>query len=244
QEQTSRDNITKQTLALEKARGTLPLTLSQKHLALEKLKYDSDKAVERLTHLKKDREAMTVKAPADGGGYHGRCVNGQWNSATVTPKLQRGGVLMPEEVFMTVVAARPLLVQAVAEEKDLHWLKSGMKARAVPGGYPDLRLPVELTSLALVPQSAGNFAAVFKVDAANVPENVMPGMACTVKVVAYRNEAALTLPASAVFSDDDEEHYVYRGGDKVIVKVGKTAGDRTEILDGLKEGDEVRTSKP
>src|SRR5438309_1636594 len=39
-----------------------------------------------------------------------------WNSATVTPRLQRGGVLMPEEVFVTVVSSRPLLVQAVAEE--------------------------------------------------------------------------------------------------------------------------------
>jgi HlyD family secretion protein len=243
-EQTSRDNVTKQTLALEKARGALPLTLNQKHLALEKLKYDSDKAVERLQHLKKDREAMSVRAPADGVVYHGRSVNGQWNSAAVTPRLQRGGVLMPEEVFMTLVSARPLLVQAVAEEKDLHWLKTGMKARAVPAGYPDLRLPVELTSLALVPQAAGSFGAVFKVDAASIPENVMPGMACTVKVVAYRNEAALTLPSSAVFSDDDEEHYVYRGGDKVVVKVGKSYGDRAEILDGLKEGDEVRTTKP
>jgi multidrug efflux pump subunit AcrA (membrane-fusion protein) len=65
-------------------------------------------------------------------------------------------------------------------------------------------------------------------------------------VTAYRNDTALTLPSSAVFGDDDEEHFVYRssGGDKVVVKVGKTAGDRTEILDGLKEGDEVRTSRP
>jgi multidrug efflux pump subunit AcrA (membrane-fusion protein) len=246
QEQTSRDNVVKQTLALEKARGTLPLTLNQKHLALEKLKYDADKAAERLQHLKKDREAMTVKAPTDGIVYHGRCVNGQWNSATVTPRLQRGGVLMPEDAFMTVVSSRPLLVQAVAEEKDLHWLKSGMKAKVVPTGYPDVRLPVELASLGLVLQSPGNYGAIFKVDAASIPENVMPGMACTVKVVAYRNETALSLPSSAVFSDDDEDHYVYRtgGGDKVVVKVGKTAGDRTEILDGLKEGDEVRTSKP
>jgi HlyD family secretion protein len=246
QEQTNRDNATKQTLALEKARATLPLALSQKHLALDKLRYDSDKAVERLHNLKKDREAMTVRAPADGVVFHGRCLNGQWNSAAVTSRLLRGGVVMPEEVFMTVVSPRPLIVQAVAEEKDLHWLKAGVKAKAVPAGYPDLRLPVELTSLSSVPQAPGNFGAIFKVDAAGVPEAVMPGMACTIKVVAYRNDTALTLPSAAVFSDDDEEHYVYRAGasDKVVVKVGKTAGDRTEILDGLKEGDEIRTAKP
>jgi multidrug efflux pump subunit AcrA (membrane-fusion protein) len=246
QEQTNRDNATKQTLGLEKASATLPLTLKQKHLALDKLRYDSDKAAERLQHLKKDREAMAVRAPADGIVYHGRCLNGQWNPAAVTSRLQRGGVLMPEEVFMTVVSARPVTVQAVAEEKDLHWLKEGIKGKAIPSGYPELRLPVELTSLALVPQAPGSFAMTFKVEAASIPESVMPGMACAVKVVAYRKENALTLPSSAVFSDDDEEHYVYRAGstDKVVVKVGKTSGDRSEILDGLKEGDEVRTSKP
>jgi multidrug efflux pump subunit AcrA (membrane-fusion protein) len=146
---------------------------------------------------------------------------------------------------MTVVTTRPLVVDATVDEKDLHWLKTGAKGTAVPAGYPDLRLPVELSHLAAVPHGAASFPAVFKVDAAKASDAVVPGMACTVKVVAYRNDAALTLPATAVFSDDDEEHHVYRPeGDKVAVEVGKTSGDRTEILHGLKEGDEVRASKP
>jgi multidrug efflux pump subunit AcrA (membrane-fusion protein) len=245
QEQSARDNAVKQTLALEKARSALPLTLSQKRLALAKLKYEHDKGAERLANLKKDRELMPVRSPADGIVYHGKCVNGVWNSATVTPKLQRGGSLSADEVFMTVVTARPMVVDANVDEKDLHWLKSGARGTAVPAGFPDLRLPVELAHLSAVPQSAGSFAAVFKVDAAKVPAAVVPGMACAVKVVAYRNDGALTLPSSAVFCDDDEEHHVYRpGGDKVPVQVGKTSGDRTEILGGIKEGDEVLASRP
>jgi multidrug efflux pump subunit AcrA (membrane-fusion protein) len=245
QEQSDRDAAAKQGLSLEKAKSSLPLTLSQKRLAAAKLRYEHDKGNERLANLKKDREGMTVRSPADGVLYHGKCVHGAWNSATVTPKLQRSGTLTADEVFMTVVKTRPLVVEATVDEKDLHWVKTGMKGTAVPAGFPDLRLPVELAHLSAVPQSAGSFAAVFKVDAARAPEAIVPGMACTVKLVAYRNDTALTLPSSAVFSDDDEEHHVYRpGGDKVPVQVGKTANDRTEVLGGLKEGDEVLASKP
>jgi multidrug resistance efflux pump len=246
QEQTHREHAVRQTLALEKAQATLPLALNQKRLALAKLKYENEKSAERLRNLKKDRELMTVKSPADGVVYHGRCVKGQWNSTTVTPRLQHSGTLTPDEVFMTVVTTRPLLVHATVDEKDLHWLKTGLKGKATPNGYPDVRLPVELTGLATVPQTAGSFAAVFKVDPGRVPESVMPGMGCTVKVDAYRNETALTLPPSAVFGDDEDERYVYRAGskEKVPVQVGPTCGDRVEILGGLKEGDEVLASKP
>jgi multidrug efflux pump subunit AcrA (membrane-fusion protein) len=243
-DQSIRDNVAKLAIALGKAQASLPLALVHKRLALEKLRYEYDKSAKHLRDLKKDRELMPVRAPADGVVYHGKCTKGQWNSAQVTPKLQRGGSLQAEDVFMTVVSARPLVVNATVEEKELHWLKVGARGKAVPVGYPDLRLPVELTSLSAVPESAGTWAAVFKVEADNAA--IVPGMNCTVKVVAYRNEAALTLPSSAVFSDDDEEHYVYRPGStkKVLVRVGKTAGDRTEILEGLREGDTVLASKP
>jgi multidrug efflux pump subunit AcrA (membrane-fusion protein) len=246
QEVNVRENAVRQDLALRKANTTLPLTLEQKRVALDKLKHDYVKSTERLANLKKDRELFTIKAPADGIVYHGKCVKGQWNSSSITPKLQRGGTLSPDEVFITIVNPRPLVVDATVDEKDLHWLKVGARGKAVPTGYPDVHLPAELTSLSGVPQSAGNFAAAFKVDSASAPETILPGMACTVKLIAYRNENALTLPSSAVHSDDDEEHYVYKAGskEKVRVQAGKTFGDKTEILGGLNAGDEILTSKP
>jgi multidrug efflux pump subunit AcrA (membrane-fusion protein) len=246
QEQHAKEHAVKQALSWEKARASLPLAAAQKRLALDKLKYEHAKGTERLQNLKKDRDAMTVKAPEYGIVYHGKCVKGQWNSAAVTPRLSRGGNLMPDEVVMTIVTEKRPVLDAVVEEKDLHWLTPGAKGKATPLGYPDLRLGVELTSLSAVPQSAGSFAAVFKLDGETVPPTILPGMACTIKVVAYRKENALTLPSSAVFTDDDEGHYVYRAGSKakVNVKVGKAANDRTEILEGLAEGDAVLPTKP
>ena len=79
-------------------------------------------------------------------------------------------------------------------------------------------------------------------------------MACSVKLFLYRKEDALTVPATAVFEDDWADaltHYVYlakpdKDGKypRRPVKIGKSAGGKTEILDGLAEGDEILTSKP
>src|SRR5581483_10553787 len=79
---------------------------------------------------------------------------------------------------------------------------------------------------------------------------LVPGMTCSVRFVTARKESALTVPASAVFEDDDDAKYVYRPGkaggkpQKKTVKVGITAGDRVEIVEGLSEGDEILASKP
>ena len=84
------------------------------------------------------------------------------------------------------------------------------------------------------------------------PEGMIPGMGCTVRLVTAKKEAALTVPATAVFTDDgdDEARYVYRPAkgdgkpEKQTVKVGLTVGDKVEILDGLAAGDEILASKP
>jgi HlyD family secretion protein len=127
-----REDAAKLAVALEKARHTLPLLLSQKRLALNKLRYDNERTAEHLAKLERDQEAMTVRAPADGIVYYGRCQNGQWNTATAAAaKLQPGGVVTPDKIVMTVVTPRPFFVHAVVEEKDLHWLHPGMKGATV-----------------------------------------------------------------------------------------------------------------
>jgi multidrug resistance efflux pump len=244
-----RENTVKTALALEKARNSSPLVLRQKKLALQKMKADFERSGEQLSRLEQDREAMTVRAPADGIVFYGRLSDGQWPAAsTLEARLRRGGVLAPEEVFMTVVSARPLVVQATVEEKDVYVLKPNLAGKATPAGYPKIKLPVRVIKVSTVPQSPGKFEALLTVDLGKEGEAVMPGMACEAKFTAYHKDDALTVPATAVFAVEGEEdsHYVYlaHGEEKRTVKVGETSGQKTEILEGLKAGDEILTAKP
>lgn len=249
-EQGLKENAQKATLALDKARSTLPLALNQKRLALDKLKYERAKAKERLQKLHQDREAMTVKAPADGIIYHGKAVRGQWPAGGPT-RLQPGAMVQPDEVFMTIVKRRPLVIRAAVEEKDLAFLRLGTKGKVVPTSAPDLRLNGQLEAVSPVPITPGNFDARVSATLGEGTNALMPGMACSVKFVTYLKESTLVVPAAAVFTEemDDDKHYVYltgKGGkpEKRPVTVGKRAAGKVEIVEGLKEGDEILTEKP
>jgi HlyD family secretion protein len=257
QEERVRESAKKQSIDLEKARSLFPLNLSQKRLAAAKLKHDYSKSVEKLADLRLDREAMVVHSPGDGLVYFGRCDRGQWPSAAMTAqKLRKGGIIAPEEVFITVVAVRPIDVRVTVDEKDLLALtEPGMiKGLASPTVNPERRLAVRLTSVLPIAREPGKFDAVFALDIGDDKSVIKPGMACSVKLVPYRKKDALTVPATAVFEDDWADalsYYVYlakpeKDGNypKRTVKIGKSAGGKTEIVDGLAEGDEILTSKP
>jgi multidrug efflux pump subunit AcrA (membrane-fusion protein) len=251
QEQSLRENAVKQSIGLDKARGELPLQLNQKRVGLEKAKYEHTKLEDKIRKLKRDRAIMTVRAPMAGIVYYGKGTRGQWNIAAIESRLARGGVFTPDEVFMTIVADRPLFVRATVEEKDVHDVQPGLAAKIVPASDPERRLAGKVEKLLTVPSSPGNFDARLSVDLGADNTAILPGMACTAKVRPYLNENALTVPAKAVFAEeaDEDSHYVYvltSAGkpEKRTVKTGRTASDKTEITSSLKEGEEVLLEKP
>ena len=81
--------------------------------------------------------------------------------------------------------------------------------------------------------------------------DLRPAMECKVKAPVYEKADALLVPSAAVQRDepDDDDGYVYlvqgKGSSvKRAVKIGKTTGNKTEILSGLKVGDEILAAKP
>lgn len=156
QEERVRENASKQAIDLEKARSLAPLTLSQKRLAAAKLKHDHSRSVAKLADLREDRESMVVRAPSDGLVYFGRCDRGQWPAATaMAQKLQKGGVIAPDEVFVTIVEVRPIDIRTTVEEKDLLALTApGMvNALVTPTVDPEHRLRARLSSVLPVPRA-------------------------------------------------------------------------------------------
>jgi multidrug efflux pump subunit AcrA (membrane-fusion protein) len=251
-EQQLKENAEKQTLLLDRTRITTPVTLNQRRVALEKMKYDYDKTVERLKKLHRDREMMAVKSPADGLVYYGKCTRGHWNTAgMVATQLQRGGLLTPEQVFMTIVQPRPMFVRATVEERDLRDVRTGLAGKITPTSFPDLKLAGKIEQISPIPISAGSFEVKVAIDEGSEPKELVPGMACTAKFPVVSKPDALVVSSTSVFADDldEDKHYVYLVGkdgksEKHPIKIGRAAHGKTEILEGLKEGDQILQSKP
>lgn len=255
QEADLREHAAQQAVALEKARATLPLTLSKLKIELEKHKYDFAKAGDKLKKLKQDSALFKIEAPTGGTVYYGSFANGEWsNASTAAEQMKRGGTISPHAVFMTVVELNPLVVHATAPEKDLSELSTGQACSVTPAAHSTARLRAAIESIATVPAPNGKFSAVLKLadDNASLEKlRLAPGMKCNVKAITYETGAALTVPVAAVQTDpyDDTKFYVnlVDKEDKHSrrdVTVGHRNESSVEITAGLAEGDKVLVGKP
>jgi HlyD family secretion protein len=241
-EKTLQDSVVRHGTALDKARTTLAPAVTQKQQALAKMRFDHDKIQAGIDMLQKDRAAMTIKSPADGIVYYGKLSKGQWESASASAaKLVPNGSVSPDEVFTTIVAPQPSLVRLQVDEKDLHLLTPGLEGKAQMVFDPQRKLPAQVTNIAKVPAAPGKFEILVFLKPGPA-DDLMPGMACTVKLVPYSKKQAVVVPSAAVFEEDDKTFVeVMKDGkrEERTVTVGHTHDGQTEIRTGLRAGEEI-----
>ena len=133
-------------------------------------------------------------------------------------------------------------------------MKRGLLGTVAPTADGDQKLPASLDEFNTTPNAEGKYAVTLLADAAQLSKDYpspAPGMNCKVKLTAYENPRALTLPLKALQTDkqNEDQYYVWLPGsdDKPVrknVKVGRKTADTVEILDGLSEGDKVLRDAP
>ena len=73
---------------------------------------------------------------------------------------------------------------------------------------------------------------------------LLPGMSCTVKLIVLDKPSVLTVPSNALHQNAAGEMFVRTRGANgtivnIVVKIGSSHGGKTEITEGLKDGDEI-----
>ena len=250
-EESAKHSTQKQTIDYAKTKALLPIVRHRVELALEKAKVDASRGEERLKRLLSDRSQMTVKAPASGILYYGRCVRGKWAGGdTLADKFRRGGRLANEEVFMTIVDPQPTSVRLNVAEKQIRHVKPGVKATLAPAAFPDVKLGAVVQRVAAAP-SGGQFDASLTVAADGLPDGLLPGMVCEVRFRPYQQANALTIPLTALGGDDlggDKGQVTLVGKDgkqdRREVTIGKRNDKQVEVLKGLAAGDQVLAEFP
>ena len=248
-EATLKDAAEKAKLALEKTRATSGITLEQKRLALKKAERDRVEALRKLRDLQQDRAGIPLKAPRSGIVYYGKQHDGAWTTSVVAAKAAVGqGVPVGDLVFTVVDPAR-VAFRVKVDEKDLHLLAPGLKGGVELSGFPDTEGAIVLESVSPVPRD-GKVDARFNVTGPAGGVKPVPGMTGSARCQVYSRPDAVTLPATAVFRDDDGRKIVWLPGkdgaaaEKRVVKTGRTSGGKTEIIEGIAAGDVVRSSRP
>ncbi|MEE9601697.1 MAG: HlyD family efflux transporter periplasmic adaptor subunit, partial [Thermoguttaceae bacterium] len=191
-------NSTRRTLLeTDSAKFSLPIELKLQRLSLDKAKLAFERGEEKLGKLLADRKAMDITAPTSGIVYYGRAVRGSWSGSSASG-MHPGDSLPSGSVFMTIVKARPMLIRTSVPEKELQNVRCGAKGTAKPTAFPDLKLPVIVEHVSGIPSSSNTYDSRVTVALDAEAEAIVPGMTCKLKITAYENKSALTVPKSAL----------------------------------------------
>lgn len=214
--------------------------LRRAEVELEKARIGFERQEKRLRDLRADRDALRVRAPADGYAVPGAFQGTGWKDLA---GMQR--VLVPEgrvkarQVLYTIIHPGNVGVQTSVGEGDVLRVKSGQKAVVRPGVDKDLALDAVVLEVLRV-ASGGKYAVTL--DLAKTDKGLMPGQSCKIEIVTRRLENALVVPAASIEKDSDRTLvHVLKDGrfQPVEVEVGARSGKHVEILSGVAEGDRI-----
>ncbi|MGC2459146.1 MAG: efflux RND transporter periplasmic adaptor subunit [Gallionellaceae bacterium] len=154
-----------------------------------------------------------------------------------------GQAVEPNTVLFHISDRSQVVAVARVYEEDIGKIKTGQETRVRVPGYPQR---VFTGKVMLIDPNLDPINRTVKVwiKLANPQGLLKPGMFARASVILRRNEAALTIPNSAIIEANGEKFVFVRGGDKynrVEISIGATDDEYSEITDGLVPGDEVVT---
>ncbi len=251
QDERAKEQTERALIDVDLTRASIPLLMNKHRLELEKLKLARTQGEEKLSKLISDREAMVVKAPMDGIVYYGRCVRGKW-AAMSHETLRRGSPIQPNDVVMTIVKPRPMIIRTTVPESQAQRVHAGQTAYVDPVGFVDQKLTAIVHRVGTIPMGGSGFDCQMTVASDALNQAIMPGMNCEMKLIPYKKADALTVPPKAVFTEDldPSKQYVYLVGkkdgkpQKRTVTLGERNEKQVEVLSGLAAGEEILTEKP
>lgn len=146
----------------------------------------------------------------------------------------------PGDHLFTIANYDKLTTKVWIQEKEIQKIKSGMNASAEWEGNK-INGKVTQIDLSLNP-SRQAFGAFVEFD--NSSRKIMSGVNAEINIFIYENNAAIVVDKKYI-TESESEKYVYTVSDNVPVKkeikTGWQNGEKTEIVQGLKQGDIIVT---
>lgn len=224
-------------ISLAENEQNLPRNLELKRIALEDARVTAKRSAETLAALQAEKHLFTIKAPESGYFYYGSMQEGRWVVGETTKAIAPYAPVVIKRPFAILIPKNAkLLMEAMVDESTMRAIKSEQKGFATLTGRDDVAFSAAVTNFATTPGLDGRFRVTLS---AQYPTDiaVAAGMTATVRLIAYENQSAFTVPVTALLSDGKGGWEVDAGDKgKISVKRGWTWGGKVEILSGLSEG--------
>ncbi|MFA0312360.1 efflux transporter periplasmic adaptor subunit [Vibrio splendidus] len=191
-----------------------------------------DKAqIRSITRRGKASQTIEIKAPADG--------------VIASLNIREGGYLSPAQAVISAGPLDEVWVDAEVFERQAHWISSGSNAEmtldAIPGkewqGNVDYVYPI------LDPKTR---TLRVRLKFFNPHGELKPNMFANIALKPISDDAVLTIPRSSVIHSGGMTRVVMSEGSgkyrSARIEVGREAGEKIEVLQGLEQGENIVTS--
>jgi cobalt-zinc-cadmium efflux system membrane fusion protein len=152
-----------------------------------------------------------------------------------------GATVGTDATVFKVIDTSRVWIDANVFEKDLERVKPGQEVGVTVPAYPGSRFAGRVILVASVVNPETRTVQV-RTEVANSDGRLKPDMFANVEIVTDIHRSAISVPQTAVLEDGGKSVvFVANGGDytRREVTVGVQSGDRVEIVDGLRDGDQV-----
>ena len=246
-------NFDREKLSLQTLRKIKPAELNRKKLEGRKMTEERKQFAIKKTKIEKDIKAMyPIKSPVHGILFWGTFDRGKWSGAnSLKSKLRKGGILKPNEDFVTISPSKRIRARLNLPEKNFHQVKIGNEAKLTLSSADESKIQSSIKSISKTPVQPGIYDLTADII---IPKGFLPpvpGSACSLECVTYYRKEAITLPSSVIHSesDDPDSKYIYflnKTGkhQKKTIEIGKKSGDAVEILSGIRMSMKVLKNKP
>jgi multidrug efflux pump subunit AcrA (membrane-fusion protein) len=207
--------------------------------AMVSAKLALEKAEQKVKELNDDRDALTVKAPAEGVVLHGQLSQGAWQNAS-SKAFRAGEKVQPGQVLTTFFVPGKLKLVIDVPEAKVNLISKGLSTRVVPVAFPDATTvgTCESPAPSAQPKDGGQcFATTINLE--KVDSRLLPGEKASAHIQARELKDVLTLPVAAVSHGRVRVKGAEGKEDWRDIVTGASNSELVEIKSGLGEGDEV-----
>ncbi len=201
-------------------------------------------AQRKITQIQEVLTKLTIIAPENGMLTYQR----DWDGT----KYKVGSMI---GAWSPVVANLPdlssMLSKTYVNEVDISRVKKGQKVNIMLDAFPDMKLTGKVESISNIGQQNPNSdGKVFEVTVLLDVENkeLRPAMTTSNTIIQGVVDSTLVIPLEALQTEGDSVNYVFSkrgfGIKKQQIQIGQSNLDFCEVLQGLKEGDEVLLNIP
>ena len=222
--------------------------IGQKEVQVTQAKKRVTRYGDSIEKAKEDLDNMVMKAPSTG-----IIVYGDPKQPWYREQIKIGGQLGRGHTVMTIPVLAIMQVKLGIHEADIGKVHAGLKARVTMDSYPGLVLEGEVAKVAMIAGGSNPWQPSTNVKKFDVEvtidndQKLKPGISAEVEIMIDTRVDALFVPLQCAFLEGGKHWVNVAVGAQTKrreVTVGLANDSYVEILEGLKEGDQVLLYNP